>query len=99
MTSEDDEPFPSTSAIPSSLGTPQGSFISNPRTPPPAASGARRQARGLDFTIFEEDFQHPRRSMLSFPGSALWDAGPSVDGVVEPGTFAYSSQKGADREL
>ena len=99
MTSEDDEPFPFTSAVPSSLGTPQASFVSSLRTPPPAASVTRRQARGLDFTAFEEDFQHPWGSRLSFPGSALWDAGQSIEGAVGPGAFVYSSQKGADSQL
>jgi len=98
ITSEDDEHFPSTSAIPSSLGTPQASFASDLRIPPTAASGAGRQARSLDFIAFEEDFQHPWRSMLSSPGSALWDAGPSIEGAVG-GTAAYSSQQGADKEL
>jgi len=99
ITSEDDGPFQSTSAISSSLGTPQASFVSNLRFPPTAASGARRHARGLDFTTFEEDFQHPWRSMLSLPRSAHLDAGPSIEGGVGPGTSTYSSLQGAEREM
>ena len=94
MPSEDDGPFPSTSTVPSSFGIPQASFVSGLRIPPTAGSGTRRQARGLGFTTLEGDFQHPRRSMPSFSGRALWDVGPSIEGAV-----AYSSQQGADKEL